>query len=327
MSFHVVRLVRAARIGSPNAKSVLKELAEFANDHGGSCFPSQETLAAYTDLSLRQVQRALAELRELGVITVVAEACRGRAARYQLQLDRIEALIPPRPQQPKLPLTSLREVRKVATSGNLSGEKVATSVEKGCQSEAERLPLQAEKVATSGNLTVMNSHENSHETTTTPYPPPGAAAGGGGGGGGQEKIQPRSIHSRETLLRYAWASHVSRGGAIRNPQSFAEKRLADGEADLAVSIWLELVGSRPRAAPAGRSDEAAQRLGLAEIISGHERRHWQITAELLDRADPAEIAAKARELLARAGPLHQWEAVVIEYANHQALRALRKGIA
>lgn len=82
-----------------------------------------------------------------------------------------------------------------------------------------------------------------------------------------------------------------------------------------------------RASPATDATPGVEPVPLAEIISGHERRHWQITAALLDRASPAEIEAKAQEILCRAGPLRQWEAVLIEYANNQALKAHTKGIA
>lgn len=58
---------KAATVGSPTRKAVLLVLADYA-DEAGSCFPGQETLARITELGVRTVRRALAELEDAGVI-------------------------------------------------------------------------------------------------------------------------------------------------------------------------------------------------------------------------------------------------------------------
>ncbi|HWQ34863.1 MAG TPA: hypothetical protein VNQ79_18615 [Blastocatellia bacterium] len=340
-----LQLYDAAGREDPVAKAVLWSLCWSQVDGCAQVRVKYETLRRRTMFKPSAIRAALSRLSDeqtgYGLLEILSRTRGPQAeATFVLNLEKLRALAGA--EQLELRMTSLRAVPEDPPSGGvslpedtpLSGETRKNNATQWRNSEKET-PLSGETPAEiRHSVAKPGLHEGSHvsvsnsQPTTTPYPPPGGIAGGagGGGGGGQEKIQPRSIHSRETLLRYAWASHTSRGGAIRNPQSFAEKRLADGEADLAVSIWLEFAGQAPRASPA-RRDEAAERLSLAEIISGHERRHWPITAALLDRAEPAEIAAKAQEILARAGPLHQWEAVVIEYAKNQALRARRKGIA
>jgi len=53
----------------PREKFVLVALADNA-DHAGSCYPSLETLAGKTSMSVRTVQRALRDLETLGALVV-----------------------------------------------------------------------------------------------------------------------------------------------------------------------------------------------------------------------------------------------------------------
>jgi biotin operon repressor len=67
MSFDLTRVAVRARGLTHYAKATLMILADRA-DGAGECWPSQETIAYDTSLSLRQVQRAIKELREAGWI-------------------------------------------------------------------------------------------------------------------------------------------------------------------------------------------------------------------------------------------------------------------
>lgn len=67
MSNDAVNLVKKHRVGSPARKSVLLVLADYA-DTDWSTFAGQERLAAETELGVRTVRRALAELEEAGLI-------------------------------------------------------------------------------------------------------------------------------------------------------------------------------------------------------------------------------------------------------------------
>ena len=67
----------------PREKFVLVALADNA-DHAGSCYPSLETLAGKTSMSVRTVQRALRDLETLGALVVERHGGRGRSSRYTI---------------------------------------------------------------------------------------------------------------------------------------------------------------------------------------------------------------------------------------------------
>jgi hypothetical protein len=69
-------------IGSTK-KLVLLGLADHADAEGGSCFPYQKTLAAMTNLSVRSVRKALAELEAAGII----ERCSRRSSKGRATSD------------------------------------------------------------------------------------------------------------------------------------------------------------------------------------------------------------------------------------------------
>ena len=62
----------------PPAKTVLKDLAWFADNRGENCWPSVRTLTERTGLSRRAVQKILRELEQLGAIQAVGNRLGGR---------------------------------------------------------------------------------------------------------------------------------------------------------------------------------------------------------------------------------------------------------
>jgi DNA-binding transcriptional MocR family regulator len=73
---------------SHHAKTVFLHLSSRVNKEG-SAWPSQETIAANSGLGERTVQRAVAELREAGLIQVVVEHTgAGRRNVYRLRVDK-----------------------------------------------------------------------------------------------------------------------------------------------------------------------------------------------------------------------------------------------
>jgi DNA-binding transcriptional ArsR family regulator len=66
----------------------LMELCNHADDFGERIYPSVAYVAWATDYDRRTVQRALKELRETGVIEVVAEATRHDPTEYRVVLER-----------------------------------------------------------------------------------------------------------------------------------------------------------------------------------------------------------------------------------------------
>lgn len=67
MSLQALNWAESQHIGTSSGKALLLVLAKYANP-GGSCWPSQETLAAATELSLDTVQRQTARLEKNGLI-------------------------------------------------------------------------------------------------------------------------------------------------------------------------------------------------------------------------------------------------------------------
>ena len=68
---------------------VLLALADFADDHGESCYPGQLTLAAMTGMKERAIRSALCDLEEAGLIERTSRRYKGRATSdsYRLFCD------------------------------------------------------------------------------------------------------------------------------------------------------------------------------------------------------------------------------------------------
>lgn len=78
-----------------SAKSVLSTLAVLAREKlGGWCWPSVEWIARAVGRSIRQVQRALAELAAHGLVEVLRGSGRGRFSRYRVALERVTSAPP-----------------------------------------------------------------------------------------------------------------------------------------------------------------------------------------------------------------------------------------
>jgi hypothetical protein len=77
---------------SRSDREVLLALADYAEDDGTRVYPSVGRLAWKTDLSERQIQRALANLRERGLIVPVryASGGKGHATEYRIDLSKGE---------------------------------------------------------------------------------------------------------------------------------------------------------------------------------------------------------------------------------------------
>jgi hypothetical protein len=84
---------------APHLKPLAAALADIANDDGTRIYPSVAYVAWLLGRSPRAVQDGLAELREAGVLAVVAfpDGGRGRATHYQM----IESALPEREPWPK----------------------------------------------------------------------------------------------------------------------------------------------------------------------------------------------------------------------------------
>jgi hypothetical protein len=72
-------------------KFVLLVMADYANDEGKSVYPSQETLARKTSLSLRTIVSAIASLRDNKYISVVGRHRTAGQYEYTLNVDLIHA--------------------------------------------------------------------------------------------------------------------------------------------------------------------------------------------------------------------------------------------
>jgi len=72
-----------ATLGS---RLVLLVLADYADEEGGSCWPSVKTIARETLLSERQVQYNLRHLQEIGEITVEEKGGGRKSTRYRVSM-------------------------------------------------------------------------------------------------------------------------------------------------------------------------------------------------------------------------------------------------
>lgn len=70
MSIEALQWANNQTVGCPGAKAILKDLANYADYEGGSCFPSQQRLAEMSEMSTRTVSRHIKKLAELGFIKV-----------------------------------------------------------------------------------------------------------------------------------------------------------------------------------------------------------------------------------------------------------------
>ncbi|MGO8449909.1 helix-turn-helix domain-containing protein [Rhizobium ruizarguesonis] len=110
MSYDAVRWARKQRLGDPLAKNVLVALAEHHNSKTGQCNPKVATICRETDFSERAVRKALATLKQVGLIRVEGGGKAGNS--YQLLGDFNRHAVPDN-EAPELNLTG--------TSASLTG--------------------------------------------------------------------------------------------------------------------------------------------------------------------------------------------------------------
>src|SRR4051812_15426436 len=84
---------------SPTDRLMVWTLTAFADNATGHCFPSQQSLADMSGLSVRQVRRAIKNLESAGLVTCVPGTGR-KSTRYTLQFNAIEGGHTVRPQSP-----------------------------------------------------------------------------------------------------------------------------------------------------------------------------------------------------------------------------------
>lgn len=93
MSIAVSQMVWSCRGLDPTAKLVLLRLADSAQDDGSSVFPSIPRISADCSVDERTAQRAIARLREAGLVVLVAEAdaSKRRAREYRIDLTALNS--------------------------------------------------------------------------------------------------------------------------------------------------------------------------------------------------------------------------------------------
>jgi len=94
MSWHVVSDVYKAKLGSPTRKAIAAKLADWADDDGGSIFPSVQRIAEETETSVRTVQYVLKAFVAEGLLVVVDRGGKGpgNTTEYRLDLERLSGL-------------------------------------------------------------------------------------------------------------------------------------------------------------------------------------------------------------------------------------------
>ncbi|WP_336510634.1 helix-turn-helix domain-containing protein [Agrobacterium tumefaciens] len=94
MSILIMSRLFRAQLGSSSRKMLAVRLADFADDNGKGIWPSVETLAQETELSVRTVQRLLADFVNEGLLIIVRKATGrpGEATRYDFDMRAIDRL-------------------------------------------------------------------------------------------------------------------------------------------------------------------------------------------------------------------------------------------
>lgn len=94
MSNAVQALMYKRKFGDVYRKSIANRLADHADDEGRGIFPAKQTLADEVEISVRAVQKILAEFVEIGLLVVVDPGGRGAESvrRYDMDLAVLAAL-------------------------------------------------------------------------------------------------------------------------------------------------------------------------------------------------------------------------------------------
>lgn len=97
MSVEVMSAVYRAKLGGPKIKAVALKLADHANNEGRGIYPSKQTVAEQTELSVSTVHRAIRQLLSIGVLVKVRASKGGKAKAttvYRFDLDALSRLPP-----------------------------------------------------------------------------------------------------------------------------------------------------------------------------------------------------------------------------------------
>ena len=94
MTVHVTSWVLRNSRATLGSRLVLLVLADYADEDGGSCWPSVKTIARETLLSERQVQYCLRSLEKMGEISIEKGGGR-RSNRYRVLMAGVQNLHPP----------------------------------------------------------------------------------------------------------------------------------------------------------------------------------------------------------------------------------------
>lgn len=146
MSIRALNWSRSVVVGDATAKSILRDLADYA-DEKGTCFPGQDELAREAELSERSVRRALKILEHRGFISVIRSRRKDGTLggnRYKLHLSTTF----PKAEMPSNPASSRVEPAEVSSSGSGCMSPLRLSVE--CSEPPEESSAGPPEVASSG---------------------------------------------------------------------------------------------------------------------------------------------------------------------------------
>jgi hypothetical protein len=94
LTVHVTSWVLRNSKATLGSRLVLLVLADYADEDGGSCWPSVKTIAKETLLSERQVQYALRNLEQIGEIAIEEMGGGRRSTRYRICMGGAQNLHP-----------------------------------------------------------------------------------------------------------------------------------------------------------------------------------------------------------------------------------------
>lgn len=138
MSWKVTAWAEKQRTGSASRKVLLLVLANYA-DEDGICWPSQETLASGTELSVDTIQRQLKRLEANGVISRWKRPARlGRWPGHAYRLNMFAAASP-EPQNAARPTSDPGKMRSGNTASEPKSEPQAMRHDPSTETSPERI--------------------------------------------------------------------------------------------------------------------------------------------------------------------------------------------
>jgi Helix-turn-helix domain len=163
MSFKLIAEVWRLQL-TATQQHVLMAMADYADDDGRNCFPSQPRLAWKTGFTTKTIQRTIPELIAIGVVKMLRPATNKAPPRYQLCLDMGEI---------KAPFHSEYDdsrVDKLSSQEESRVDNLSTHDDLGGHCDCSRVDIVSARVDTMSTDPIINLSTNQPGNKMIPLP-------------------------------------------------------------------------------------------------------------------------------------------------------------